>query len=504
MALTCILISVASHDGSRRQLLDTAEKYFAGNNTDSALTYYTLVADSHMPESPSESIREHNAMVATALNRIGIIHINKGNYHLAYKHLLEALEVCEKYGLAAQQAKVYNNIGNVYYHFKKYDTAISHYRKALSLCPDSVSAGYYNNLGQAMSAKGETDSAFLYFQKSLRKCRQDNRNDRLFALYNSMASLYRRTRQYDSAFHYYHLATDESRKSRRVEHEAQNLSDLGRMFLDAGNTDSARYYIGLSDSLASRHGFLKVMVANNLAKSEIEEAQGNIPLAFSHYKRYAALQDSVFNTDIFGNINQLERSYEAAKTNQRIERLVAEKKHKERVVGITLAILLLVSATLLYIYMQKRNLNKAYKALVEKNIEIKDYQEKSKKPPTAANTHDALFDRIQAIMGNTALICDPEFSVEKLAIEAGSNHTYVSRAIKNATGKSFRAFINGYRVSEAQRIFAESDSAKYTIESVALMVGFKSRNTFHDVFKDITGVSPNFYLKSLRERQKTA
>jgi AraC-like DNA-binding protein len=103
-------------------------------------------------------------------------------------------------------------------------------------------------------------------------------------------------------------------------------------------------------------------------------------------------------------------------------------------------------------------------------------------------------------MDNTSIICDTEFSVDKLAELVQSNSTYVSQVINNVLKKNFRSFINEYRIKEAQKLFSAPDGTKYTIEAVALQVGFKSRTAFRDTFKEITGVTPNFYLKSLRSR----
>jgi len=494
-----ILCLAQPEDLRQRLLLDTANRYFMANNADSALLYYRQVIE--VITSGRQGERECPVDAVTALNRSGIIYMNQGNYYRAYRCLIDALSLCETYGIVSEQPRIYNNMGNVYYHFKKYDIAEEYYRRALALCADSARAGYYNNLGQALSEMGEADSAFFYFERSLQACRRYD-NDRLFALYNSMASLYRKEQQFDSAFHYYRLSSVESLKNNKIEHEAQNLSDLGRLFLQQGQLDSALFYVGESDRLARENGFLKVMVENALIWSQAEELRGNTEGAFGYYKRYAGLRDSVFNAGTFGDISQLQRSYEKDKTNRQIEQLVVKQREKERTIAITLCVLAVVCIALLYIYLQNRKLDKAYSALVEKNLEIKRYEEKEKEKKTDAGygVHDELFDRILAAMEDTAMICEPDFSIDKLATAVRSNHTYVSRAIKNATDKSFRQFLNGYRVREAQRIFSEPEAARYTIESVALRVGFKSRNAFHDVFKDQTGVSPNFYLKSLRER----
>jgi YesN/AraC family two-component response regulator len=83
-----------------------------------------------------------------------------------------------------------------------------------------------------------------------------------------------------------------------------------------------------------------------------------------------------------------------------------------------------------------------------------------------------------------------------------SNHAYVSQVINNSLKKNFRSLLNAYRISEAQRILATPDAAKFTLESIAYQVGFKSRTAFRDAFKEITGVSPNYYFKLTQENLK--
>jgi hypothetical protein len=209
-----------------------------------------------------------------------------------------------------------------------------------------------------------------------------------------------------------------------VEHEVKNLSDLGKLFFEINKTDSALFYIDLSNILAEKNNFLNYMAESYLALSEFEESRGNIKSAFGHYKKYANLKEEVFNTNIFGDINQLQYSFEVSKTNQQIEQLVLEQYIKERTIRyqkkiqwISWAVLLLISVVLLFIYYQNRRLNTAYKTLFEKNLEITRIQKsssefgngKNKKTTLANNIQDELLPKILAIMENTEIICDPDF-----------------------------------------------------------------------------------------------
>ena len=257
------------------------------------------------------------------------------------------------------------------------------------------------------------------------------------------------------------------------------------------------------------------MAENYRSMSRFEELKGNTKTAFEYFKKYAELKDSLFNANIFGDINQLQRLYEVSKTNKQIEQLVIEQQIKERTIYhqrifwfITLGVLLLVSIGLLFIYLQNKRLKTAYTVLFEKNIEIialqkkstKDYSKNNKKTNLADDVQEELLDRILLIMEDISIISDTKFSIDKLAELVNSNQKYVSRVINNSLQKNFRSFLNSYRIREAQRLFSKPDAIKYTIDSIALKVGFKASSAFRDAFKEETGVSPNFYLKAMQEK----
>ena len=175
---------------------------------------------------------------------------------------------------------------------------------------------------------------------------------------------------------------------------------------------------------------------------------------------------------------------------------------------ILLVVLVLISSVLVLVFFQNKRLNRAYKTLVEKNLRIVELQENSSEMQLEKYQKSALTDemqnellkRIYAIMNDKTIICDTELSIEKLADLVESNRAYVSQVINDVLKKNFRTLINEYRIREAQRLFSEVDLSKYTLESIALMTGFKSRSTFNSAFKEVTGVSPGFYLRSMQER----
>jgi tetratricopeptide (TPR) repeat protein len=498
-------------DLSYQQFFDTANYYFQKSSYDTAMFCYNFFMSNFIK---SNDVEQQKDMIR-ALNRIGIIYMNMSDYASAYKYFIDALNLSEKYKLKEQQARTYSNFGVIYCHFKEYEIGNSYFYKALSLYKDSIGLdNAYNNIGYTYLMMENLDSAFHYLNKSLQISQRHN-TVHLSAILNSMASYYKKSKQYHSAFRYFKLALDEARKGNQTVVEAYNLSEMSKLFFELNKPDSALYYIGLSNALAKENIFLNTLAENYLTLSEFEESRGNTKKAFEYFKKHSQLKDSVLNTEILGNINQLQRMYEISKTNEQIEQFEIEQKIKERTIFyqrmlwlITLGVLFLVSVGFLFIYLQNRRLYKAYKVLVKKNIEIVDFQkniseiyhEKYKKNVVAYNLRNDIVDKILQLMKNTALICDTEFSLNKLTELVDSNQTYVSQTINFAFKKNFRTLLNDYRIREAQRLFSDPAAAKYTIESVSLQVGFKARSAFINAFKEITGVTPNFYLKSMNEQ----
>lgn len=496
---------------SPQQLLDTAGYYHSKNSVDTALICYSLIINTPVKDSDIEQQKK----IIEAYNKSALIYQSLYDYRTSYEFLIKALILCEKVNYKSYEPRIYNNIGNIYYRFKKFDLAKFYYTKALNICQDTTAIVHIlSNLGTTEAEIGNIDSAFFFLDNALQISKRHNKIN-FGSIMNNIALAYYNEKQYDSTFHYVQIALDEARQHSDLESEAMYLSNFGHLFFEISKIDSTLHYINLSNVIAEKNNFFQTLAGNYLLLSKIEKSKGHYKNSLAYFEMHAMLQDSVFSTEKFGEINQLHHLYEISKANQMIEQLVIEQKIKERtihyqkIIGyIIFGVVLLLSVVLLLIYSQKRNLSRAYKVLFEKNLEIINLQEKTseknqeKKKSFVQNIQDDLIDKILNVMEDTSIICDTDFSIDKLAVLIQSNYNYVSQTINNVLNKNFRSFLNGYRIREAQRLFSEPDAAKYTIEFVALQVGFKSRSAFRDAFKEVTGVSPNFYLQSMKEQRE--
>jgi len=500
---------------SLQQLLDTGDYNYYENLYDAALICYSLV----MNTSEKDTDIEGKKKIIEAYNKSAIIYNNIGDYRTSYQLLLNGLELCEKYGDDEFLSPFYTNIGVIYYYFEKYDISKSYALQALATCKNDISMiTILNNLGMLEMKIGEMDSVLDYFNRSLQISKQNN-DTHSHVVLNSIATYYQHIQQYDSAFYYFRYSLDEiGRKYKNMATafgEARNLSELGKLFFETNQKDSALFHIDLSNAIATDNNFYDILAENYAVLSQIEESRGRGNDALGYFRRYVFLKDSLFNVDRYGEINQIQRLYEISQTNKQIEQLSIEQQIQERTIRyhqiiqlITFCVLILIGTILLIVYVQKRKLNKAYETLFEKNKEIIEIRQDSPdkqlgkygRSMLSDEMQKELLDKIVTLMEDTPVICDVDFSLDKLAEMVQSNHTYVSQVINTALQKNFRSFLNSYRIREAQRLFSEPDSSKYTIEFMALQVGFKSSSTFRVAFKEITGVSPNYYLKSMHKQ----
>lgn len=89
-------------------------------------------------------------------------------------------------------------------------------------------------------------------------------------------------------------------------------------------------------------------------------------------------------------------------------------------------------------------------------------------------------------------------SLAILSVQTGINTKYLSEVINNNKGKNFNGYINELRINHIARLL-KTDSAylNYKVSYLAEYSGFSSHGAFTNVFKSITGMSPNAYIQEI-------
>lgn len=95
-------------------------------------------------------------------------------------------------------------------------------------------------------------------------------------------------------------------------------------------------------------------------------------------------------------------------------------------------------------------------------------------------------------------------SISILSAETGINTKYLSEVINNNKGKNFNGYINELRINHiASLLRTDPAYLNYKVSYLAEYTGFSSHGAFTNVFKSITGMSPNHYIQEIIKNKKS-
>ena len=96
--------------------------------------------------------------------------------------------------------------------------------------------------------------------------------------------------------------------------------------------------------------------------------------------------------------------------------------------------------------------------------------------------------RLKDLMILEEIYTDDELSLQKLSNILNITPHQLSEITNKHIGKSFKSYINYYRLKKAKELLLTNDTE--SILSIAYLVGFNSKSTFNTLFQKETGMSP--------------
>jgi AraC-like DNA-binding protein len=107
-----------------------------------------------------------------------------------------------------------------------------------------------------------------------------------------------------------------------------------------------------------------------------------------------------------------------------------------------------------------------------------------------------LAEKARTLLQTERLWKNPGLSLQTLADHCAASPRDLSQAINQTCGIGVPAWINGFRLVEAQTLLADNDSR---VADIAYEVGFNSLSSFNAAFKERTGLTPTAWRKQLTD-----
>ena len=118
----------------------------------------------------------------------------------------------------------------------------------------------------------------------------------------------------------------------------------------------------------------------------------------------------------------------------------------------------------------------------------------------AENSSEALWEKVDRMMSEDRLYLRKDLTLESMAQAAGTNRTYLSKAINTFSGGNFSSYVDRYRIREAVGIIETKGSA-VDLREVGDMVGYSSVPAFYKAFSKETGLPPGRYRDEIIRRR---
>lgn len=162
-----------------------------------------------------------------------------------------------------------------------------------------------------------------------------------------------------------------------------------------------------------------------------------------------------------------------------------------------LHILYAVAGPITHLYMVLKMVNYSPKKICDMRNESTMSEAETTKDSTISNTIVvSLEPKIQQWVVEKKY-CKANLSIKEVALDIGTNHSYLSKYLNTHLNLSFQVWLNTLRIEESKRIFA---SENLSIEEVGAKVGIPLGYNFSRWFKIVTGETPFKYRQNLSKR----
>ena len=485
-----------------------------------------------------------DSSIAKANYSLGLIFYYQDQNIVSAKYFQNALKQAYAKKNPAFSEKCLNNLGVNYEILGKLDKSLTAYQQSLKIAQkrkDAFGVAQTNlNIALLKSKVGDYESAII-----LNKVAQDyflkvGNKENIGLTYLNAAVFY-----------------DNIDKAKAIENALKaevifgnikdtfnlikSLHNLNKYYLDLKNDIKADFYFKKADYLSDMfqsYGFKSAILIRGiegniqkknipLARKLLQEAEYNLATYPNEERKNELSAIKVRLNAYEGNIAEFEKSfnryvnettkiiednfnsdyeewsiiYEKDKLTNSLKKLANANKNKNRTI-ILFTILIIIFIILLLVsivfYLKLRD---SYRKIFHLNNipHFKLVQDKIT-PDTDGNDQKlySLFLEIQQLMENEKFYLKPGITVSDISTAMTSNDKYISLSINKFARMNFNQYINTLRIQEAKILLLETNHES-TVQEVAKACGFGNSSSFIRTFKQVTGLTPAFYVTLSKE-----
>jgi len=276
----------------------------------------------------------YNYGLVNALSNWGLVLQYKGEYDKSLEKFYEGLKILDENADLLLEAKLLNNIGNLYWRTDDRVKAYDYYKQSYAIrkqANDSLGmAKVLGNLGNSANAVlHNKDSARYYYNTALDLFQALNDSNGLSITYSNLGNIENKPGSRAKALELYHQSLKIDKALNSLYGTTFAYSNLGNIHANLNNIDSAIYYY---EKLLSTAEALNSLPRKRQAYQRLYglyEEMGNYKMAFEYMKLFNVIDDSLMNRNIKDRMADLQLSFDNDIKQKEID-LLRTKTEKSR------------------------------------------------------------------------------------------------------------------------------------------------------------------------------
>ena len=520
------LLEKASGIEKANLLTQIGDDYQKDEHYQKAIIYYQKALKIY-----SES--KDTLLQASVLENIGNAYYYLFDFDKAINYFIKALKRYEQNNNPYGVLSTLNCIANTYSRCFNKEKALEYYLRSYEMSKkygdDEGLSNVLNNIGLVyLNDYKDYEKALAYLNESLLFAEKSNDSIDMSIQFQNIALVYLKMEKYEPALKYFFIALKLAEKHNYKLVIVGSCINIANLYIKTNNIESAKEYLDRSLIISKNIGSKGTQTTIYKLYTLYYAIKGDLKKMWEYANLGEVTNDSVTNERSERLIAEMQTKYETEKKEQQIKMLNIKNKLKEAKLQARtywLLIFIIAFALVLIYIILKRNLLFANKTIVQKNLEIVASENKLNNTNAKLNSIDnegektlnqnftikyagsILTDRhkieiknsIINYMNNNKNYLNIDYTLNTFANDLDIKRKYISQVINESFKQNFSNFLNEYRIKEARKIMSSSPNFKYTIESVAGLVGYRSKTTFNTAFKKYVGVTPSFYLSSIKK-----
>ncbi|MDL2322411.1 AraC family transcriptional regulator [Bacteroidales bacterium OttesenSCG-928-A17] len=243
-------------------------------------------------------------------------------------------------------------------------------------------------------------------------------------------------------------------------------------------------------------------------KARLLEKENRWKEALDNYQIYHQIKDSTQTVLLSSRIDEFRTQYE-------VDRHILEKERNRNYflfsLGGCLLLILLLSIWIIYSRrLKKKNIglvkqiqeqDRLDKELKEEHTKLKKLRQSlpEKEEEEPKDEQDKLFERLEYLMEEKMPYTNSSLNRKSLSEMLNTNEKYLRLTIEKNVKVTVSEYITLLRLKHAKDLLL-LPSEEYTIEAISIDSGFGSRSSFHALFRNHYGLTPDEFRKIARKQ----